>query len=78
MGGSWNRAKPSGYRVLRVRFDASGRATGMENFATGWLQDTTPPTQFGRVAGLAVAADGALLMAEDQNGVVYRVRYAKP
>jgi glucose/arabinose dehydrogenase len=33
------------------------------------------PAQFGRLAGLAVAADGALLIAEDQNGVIYRVSY---
>lgn len=33
------------------------------------------PAQFGRLAGVAVAADGSLLVAEDQNGVIYRVRY---
>ena len=35
MHGSWNRAQPSGYRIVRVRFDAQGRATGMEDFVTG-------------------------------------------
>ena len=35
MYGSWNRAQPSGYRIVRVRFDAQGRATGMEDFVTG-------------------------------------------
>jgi glucose/arabinose dehydrogenase len=33
------------------------------------------PAQFGRLAGLAVAADGSLLVAEDQNGVIYRITY---
>lgn len=33
------------------------------------------PSQFGRLAGLAVAADGSLLIAEDQNGVIYRVSW---
>jgi glucose/arabinose dehydrogenase len=75
MRGSWNRSKPSGYRVLRVRFGADGRPTGMEDFVTGWLMDGAPPTQFGRIAGLAVATDGSLLIAEDQNGIVYRVRH---
>ncbi len=75
MRGSWNRSKPSGYRVLRVRLDAQGKPTGMDDFVSGWLLDTSPPTQFGRIAGLAVAKDGSLLIAEDQNGVIYRVRY---
>ncbi len=75
MRGSWNRSNPSGYRVLRVRFDADGQPTGMEDFVTGWLLDTSPPTQFGRIAGLAVAQDGSLFIAEDQNGVIYRVGY---
>jgi glucose/arabinose dehydrogenase len=93
--GSWNRAQPSGYRVARVRFDAAGRATAVQDFATGWLMDTPPPSftqvgpnappseqnrarrpaQFGRLAGLAMAADGSLLVAEDQNGVIYRITY---
>lgn len=34
------------------------------------------PAQFGRLAGLAIAADGSLLVAEDQNGVIYRISYA--
>jgi glucose/arabinose dehydrogenase len=81
--GSWNRAQPSGYRVARVRFDSAGRPTAVQDFATGWLIDPPPaeqtragrPTQFGRLAGLAVAADGSLLVAEDQNGVIYRITY---
>lgn len=83
--GSWNRAQPSGFRVARVRFDAAGRPTAVQDFATGWLMNppaATPappgavrPTQFGRLAGLAVAADGSLLVAEDQNGVIYRITY---
>jgi glucose/arabinose dehydrogenase len=96
--GSWNRAQPSGYRIARVRFDASGRPTSIEDFATGWLIDAAPqhltqpgpnpppselskarrPAQFGRLAGLAVAADGSLLVAEDQNGVIYRITYSGP
>lgn len=93
--GSWNRAQPSGFRVVRVRFDASGKPLATEDFATGWLMATPPasmvqpgatapaaeqakarrPGQFGRLAGLAVAADGSLLVAEDQNGVIYRISY---
>lgn len=40
-------------------------------------QKTQRPAQFGRLAGLAVAPDGSLLVAEDQNGVIYRVSYPR-
>jgi glucose/arabinose dehydrogenase len=95
--GSWNRAQPSGYRIARVRFDASGKPTAMQDFITGWLLPAPPPhmqqpgsnappteqdkarrpAQFGRLAGLAVLPDGSLLVAEDQNGVIYRVSYGR-
>ena len=94
MRGSWNRGQPSGYKVVRVSFDAAGKPTGIEDFATGWLMDAPPPNlqqpgagalpeqqkasrpaQFGRLAGVAVANDGALLVAEDQNGVIYRISH---
>lgn len=76
MRGSWNRATPSGFNIMRVRFDAAGRPTGMDEFASGWLMaGAQRPAQFGRLAGVAVASDGALLVAEDQNGVIYRISY---
>ena len=31
---------------------------------------------FGRPAGLAVMKDGSLLVSDDTNGVIYRVRYS--
>jgi glucose/arabinose dehydrogenase len=37
MRGSWNRSQPSGYKVVRVRFDAQGQPTGIDDFITGWL-----------------------------------------
>ena len=81
MRGSWNRAQPSGFKVVRVAFDAAGQPQGFEDFVTGWLAPPRPeepagrPSQLGRLAGLAVDADGALLVADDQNGVIYRVRH---
>jgi glucose/arabinose dehydrogenase len=33
---------------------------------------------FGRMAGLAVAKDGVLLVSDDTNGVIYRVAYSAP
>lgn len=40
-------------------------------------QEASRPAQFGRLAGLAVWNDGSLLVAEDQNGVIYRISYAQ-
>ncbi|RKG66325.1 hypothetical protein D7W79_36750 [Corallococcus exercitus] len=72
MRGSWNRNPPTGYKVVRVRFDAQGTPTAFEDFASGWLgADGT--TQFARLADTAVAADGALLVTDDANGVIYRI-----
>lgn len=74
--GSWNRAKPSGYEVARVRFDASGNPIAFEPFLRGFLQTVSSgPSQSGRPVGLAVAKDGALLFTDDINGVIYRVSY---
>lgn len=74
--GSWNRSKPSGYEVARVRFDRAGNATAFEPFVRGFLQTgPTGPSQSGRPVGLAIAKDGALLFTDDINGALYRVSY---
>ncbi|MET0319950.1 MAG: YbhB/YbcL family Raf kinase inhibitor-like protein, partial [Duganella sp.] len=71
MRGSWNRATPSGYEIVRIRF-ADGRPASIEPFVTGFLTDGGK-THIARPVGLAVARDGALLMADDANGVLYRI-----
>ena len=75
--GSWNRAEPSGYEVVRVRFDAQGNPTAMEPFLTGFLA-TGPGGEAawtGRPTGLAFAPDGSMLVTDSENGVLYRIRY---
>ena len=72
--GSWNRDPPNGYAVARVRFSDAGEPEGYELFMTGFLFDGN--RVFGRPAGLAVMPDGALLVGDDFNGVIYRVTYA--
>jgi len=72
--GSWNRIPATGYKIARIVFDA-GQPTGIEDFVTGFLIEDGK-AQFGRLAGVAVAADGSLLFTDDENGVIYRVRYA--
>ncbi len=74
MRGSWNRNPPSGYKVMRVRFE-NGKPARMEEFLTGFLLENGK-AHFARIAGLTVARDGALLVSDDSNGVIYRVSYA--
>jgi Raf kinase inhibitor-like YbhB/YbcL family protein len=73
MRGSWNRAQASGYEIVRVRF-VDGQPKAFEKFVTGFLTDGGT-THIARPMGLAVAKDGALLMADDANGVIYRIAY---
>ncbi|MEG3089405.1 YbhB/YbcL family Raf kinase inhibitor-like protein [Sphingomonas sp. PB4P5] len=73
MRGSWNRKQPSGYSIVRIRFQ-NGQAKSIEPFVTGFLTDAGT-THIARPVGLAVAHDGSLLMADDANGVIYRVAY---
>jgi glucose/arabinose dehydrogenase len=73
MRGSWNRFPATGYKVVRVRFE-NGLPVAADDFLSGFLiEDGT--AHFARLSGLAVGPDGALLVADDTNGVIYRVTY---
>jgi len=80
MRGSWNRKPPSGYEVVRVRFDDQGQPQGIEPFLTGFLREGEDGHHeiIGRPVGLAVTPDGALLVGDDTNGVIYRVSASDP
>lgn len=74
--GSWNRAKPTGYKVVRVILK-NGTPTGeYDDFLTGLVIDDTHV--WGRPVGVAVAKDGALLVSEDGNGTIWRISYTGP
>ncbi|SNR91118.1 PQQ-dependent sugar dehydrogenase [Hymenobacter mucosus] len=75
MHGSWNRAQPSGYKIVRVHFDEQGKAQQFEDFVTGWLVENDK-SEFGRPCSIVQASDGSLLVSDDDNGVIYRVAYA--
>ena len=77
--GSWNSSRPTGYMVARVPFE-NGRPKGYyEPFLTGfWLGGYERAYVFGRPAGLAVAKDGGLLVADDVANLIWRVTYAAP
>jgi glucose/arabinose dehydrogenase len=72
--GSWNREQRTGYKVVRLLFDASGRPTGeVEDFMTGFVLSDSQV--WGRPVGVAVAKDGSLFVTEDGNGTIWRVSY---
>ena len=75
--GSWNRIPPSGYEVVRIRFDKSGKPLKFEPFLTGFLVKGGAPDgkdgQFARLAGIAQLKDGSMLVTDDTNNIIYRV-----
>jgi glucose/arabinose dehydrogenase len=74
MHGSWNREKRTGYKVVRLLFDGSGKPTGeYEDFMTGFVVSDTQV--WGRPVGVAVANDGSLFVTEDGSGTIWRVTY---
>jgi glucose/arabinose dehydrogenase len=78
--GSWNRSVPSGYKVIRVRFNDKGEAQGPpEDFISGWIRpgETKKGVWMGRPVGLVVGPDGAMYVSDDSAGVVYRVTWEK-
>ena len=71
--GSWNRAKRTGYKVIRIRMK-DGVPTGeYEDFMTGFVINDSEV--WGRPVGVTVARDGALLVSEDGNGTIWRITH---
>jgi glucose/arabinose dehydrogenase len=71
--GSWNRSEPTGYKIVRVPVDQSGKAGAVQDFATGWLQPDGD--SWGRPVDLIVAPDGSLMVSDDAGSRVYRIFY---
>ncbi len=69
--GSWNRDPKSGYKVVFVRF-REGRPRGLPHEVLGGFLDAEENAQ-GRPVGLALDKQGALLVADDVGGAVWRV-----
>ncbi len=59
--------------VVRVHFK-NGKPIEISDFVTGFLNNKDS-TQFARVCGLVQDNDGSLLMADDANGIIYRIFY---
>jgi glucose/arabinose dehydrogenase len=72
--GSWNRTARTGYEVIRVPLHQTDHATGeYEDFLTGFV--TADGQVWGRPVGVAVAADGALMVSDDGSNSVWRISY---
>ena len=74
--GSWNRTRPSGYKVIFVPFE-NGRPvdTYPQDVLTGFVQDGEAR---GRPVGVAVDSRGALLVADDVGNAIWRVTGSVP
>jgi glucose/arabinose dehydrogenase len=69
--GSWNRAVRSGYRVVFVPFAGSRPDGGPEEVLTGFVDDHGDAR--GRPVGIAVDKRGAVLVADDVGGRIWRI-----
>lgn len=73
--GSWNRQPRSGYKVIFVPF-ANGMPNGNPiDVLTGFLDESDGDAR-GRPVGVAIDAQGALLVADDVGNVIWRVSEA--
>jgi glucose/arabinose dehydrogenase len=71
--GSWNRARHTGYKVVRLPMK-DGKPTGVyEDFLVGFVDDDK--SVWGRPVGVAVTHDGSLLVSDDGSGSIWRVSY---
>ena len=71
--GSWNRSAFSGYKVIFVPFKAGRPAGEAKDFLTGFIANEQTSEVHGRPVGVTMASDGALLVADDAGGIVWRV-----
>ena len=71
-GDATNRARRTGYKVIRVPARGGGPTGEYEDFMTG----VTPAGEvWGRPVGVAEAKDGALFVSDDGSNTIWRVTY---
>jgi glucose/arabinose dehydrogenase len=71
--GSWNRARRTGYKVIRVPIKDGAPTGEYEDFLTGFV--ASADGVWGRPVGVAVAKDGALFVSDDGGELVWRVSW---
>jgi glucose/arabinose dehydrogenase len=72
--GSWNRAKLFAFDVVNVKVGGDGKNAKITPFMTGFM-DAKQNTFWGRPVDVLQMPDGSLLVADEQNGAIYRVTY---
>jgi glucose/arabinose dehydrogenase len=73
--GSWNRTKKSGHDLVTVKIE-NNKSSGLEVFASGWLDDASQKV-WGRPVDVLLLPDGSMLVSDDQANVIYRISYQK-
>jgi len=71
--GSWNRARKTGYKVIRIPLEKGAPSGEYEDFLTGFV--TPSGEAWGRPVGVATAHDGSLFVSDDGGELVWRVAY---
>ena len=74
--GSWNWAKRTGYKLVRLHLENGVPNGEYEDFLTGFVVNDS--AVWGRPVGVTVAHDGALLVCEDGNGTIWRITWRGP
>jgi glucose/arabinose dehydrogenase len=72
--GSWNREQMSGYDVVVAKLDAQGSVTGIEPLLSGFL-DAANNRFLGRPVDVLQLRDSSVLVADEQNGAIYRISH---
>ncbi len=73
--GSWNRSVPTGYKVVRFKFNIQGEYEGqVDDFITGFIKDGNV---IGRPVDIKVSPDGYAYISDDYAGVIYKISNIK-
>ncbi len=71
--GSWNRARRTGYKVVRLPMHNGLPSGEYEDFLTGFVANDD--AVWGRPVGVTILRDGSMLVSEDGNGTIWRVTH---
>jgi glucose/arabinose dehydrogenase len=74
--GSWNRRVRAGYQVVFVPFRNDSSADKPVSFFSGFVPSPIGKEVYGRPVGVAIAADGSLLISDDAAKIIWRVSYS--